>query len=294
MKKIILLPLLFSICVSSQFRIKITAEGKAPKEAYIYTLEGSKDILVSKEINSGKGWELYYTKPYIGMMKVYLPELATSFTFISENKDVNIKMDFDGKNVSNIQYLDDANEVMNRLQEVQRKKESVLPILKEMKKYYTSSSDFYKAIEKEIAELSSNKRENLSHHPFVEYYIDNYNRFLGQKSVSQDDIIKLINNSDNMLESSSLIRPILIEFLKNAGNNIDSEVDRLLSAVDAESPRGQTILSELIGIFEAYGIDQYKEKYIALAKNMKCTLNDRLASTLKVNENTAIVFYKFF
>lgn len=99
MKKIFSV-LAFSIGIVSfaQFNIKISAEGKdLPKEAYIYTLDGSKDILFSKEISKNNTWNIRYPKHYIGMMKVYLPEINGNVTLISENKDVDIRLIFDGK-----------------------------------------------------------------------------------------------------------------------------------------------------------------------------------------------------
>jgi hypothetical protein len=64
-----------------------------------------------------------------------------------------------------------------------------------------------------------------------------------------------------------------------------------------ETPRGQTVLSELIDIFDVYDMDEFKNKYLNLAKNLKCTINDRLASTLNLNANVEMgaVFpnYKF-
>ncbi|MBP7498746.1 MAG: TlpA family protein disulfide reductase, partial [Chryseobacterium sp.] len=65
-------------------------------------------------------------------------------------------------------------------------------------------------------------------------------------------------------------------------------VDQLLLAVNLETPRGQTILSELIDIFGTYNMDKMKDKYLTQAQNLKCTINDRLASTIKSNKNTEI------
>jgi hypothetical protein len=71
-------------------------------------------------------------------------------------------------------------------------------------------------------------------------------------------------------------------------------VDKLLDRLKVETPRGQTVLSELIDIFDVYQMDEFK--YLK-AKNLKCTINDRLASTLKSNANVEMgaVFpnYKF-
>ena len=78
-------------------------------------------------------------------------------------------------------------------------------------------------------------------------------------------------------------------FLTNTNKaNLGEEVDKLLQKVDVETPRGQTILSELIEIFNVYNIKDLKEKYLNEAKGLKCTINDRLSSTIKSNLNTTI------
>jgi len=127
-------------------------------------------------------------------------------------------------------------------------------------------------------------------HPFIHYYNTNYNKFLSNdmtKKVSQEEIINFIDKSGDMLESSSLLRPVLVSYLNVGGNNnINSSVDQMINKLNVETPRGQTVLSELIDIFDAYDMIEYKNKYLSLAKNLKCTINDRLASTIKSNSDT--------
>ena len=70
-------------------------------------------------------------------------------------------------------------------------------------------------------------------------------------------------SSSAYLETSSLLRPILILYLGNASkSNVGEMVDKLLTKVDIETPRGQIILSELIDIFNVYNIKDLKEKYL--------------------------------
>ena len=120
----------------------------------------------------------------------------------------------------------------------------------------------------------------------------------GVKSPNNDDIINFLNTSNNFLETSSLLRPILISFLSNSNKaSLNVETDKLLKTVNIETPRGQTVLSELIDIFDVYSLKDLKTKYLAEAKALKCTINERLSGTIKSNDNTAIgaVFpnYKF-
>lgn len=291
MKKVLAITCLLGISsLSAQFKISIDAPAVfAPKEVYVYSLNGSKDVLNTKENRKGNGWQINIDKPYTGMMKLYFPEGNISVNFISENKDVKLKLDSDGAKITNIDYLDQSNSVMNTVQDVQQKKEYILPALHQIKDYYKGNSEFRTALNNEISRLS-NSSQNISNHPFVQYYSTNYAKFVEKnptKKLSHDEIIEFMTKSNDMLETSSLMRPILISYL-NVGpsTNITEDVDKLLKAVNTETPRGQTVLSELIEIFDIYEMKDLKQKYLTEAKNLKCTINQRLANTIEVNMNT--------
>lgn len=303
MKKIFVLSgVLLTFSLHAQFSVNIqTPADFKDKEAILYTLSGSKDIIVTKEQSKNNSWTFKYPKNYSGMMKVYFPNTNNNISFISENKNVNIKLETEGNKIKNVIYQDEANELMNSIQEYSQKKELILPALAQIKEYYKDNTDFGKALITEIGKLSGNSTVDQTKHPFVYYYNTNYAKFLSNdaaKKVSQDEVVDFFDKSNDMLESSSLIRPILVAYLNNGGNtNVGQSVDKLLDRLKVETPRGQTVLSELIDIFDVYEMTDLKNKYLTLAKNLKCTITDRLASTLKANANVEIgaVFpnYKF-
>ncbi|KUJ50394.1 TlpA family protein disulfide reductase [Chryseobacterium sp. JAH] len=303
MKKIFILSgMLLAFSLQAQFSVSIqTPADFKEQEAILYTLSGSKDIIVTKEQNKNNSWAFKYPKNYSGMMKVYFPNTNNSISFISENKNVNIKLETQGNKVTNVIYLDEANELMNNIQEYSQKKELILPALAQIKEYYKDNTEFGKALITEMGKLSGNSTIDQAKHPFVAYYNTNYTKFLSNdaaKKVSQDQVVDFFDKSNDMLESSSLVRPILVAYLNNGGNtNVAQSVDKLLDRLKVETPRGQTVLSELIDIFDVYEMTEFKNKYLSLAKNLKCTITDRLASTLKSNANVEIgaVFpsYKF-
>ena len=279
--------------VSAQFKINIeTTANFTPKELYLYSLNGSKDILNTKEIRKGNSWQINVDKPYVGMMKIYFPESNVSLNFISENKDVKIKFDSDKNKITTVEYLDESNALMNSIQDVQQKQQYILPALYQMKEYYKGKNDFGLALEKEIGRLSATSQD-LSKYPFINYYRTNYNKFVEKKAgatpATQEETIRFLSGSNEMLESSSLMREILMAYL-NMGpkDRVQADVDKLLTAVNLETPRGQTVLSELIDIFNAYEMTDLKTKYLTEAQNLKCTINDRLASTIATNRNTEI------
>lgn len=290
------------LSINAQFSVTIQApEGFKEQDAILYTLNGSKDIIVTKEQKKSNVWTFKYPKAYSGMMKAYFPTTNNTVTFISENKNVNIKLEADGTKVKDIIYLDDANALMSSIQELSQKKEVILPALSQIKEYYKDNTEFGKALKAEIGRLTGGDFADASKFPFISYYNTNYNKYLSAqntKKVSQDDIINFIDKSNDMLETSSLLRPLLVAYLNTGGNtNVTASVDKLLDTLKVETPRGQTVLSELIDIFDVYDMSEFKNKYLSLAKNLKCTITDRLASTIKSNANVELgaVFpnYKF-
>lgn len=303
MEKIFILSGLFcAFSLQAQFLVTIQAPADfKEQEAILYTLSGSKDIIVAKEQIKNNTWTFKYPKNYSGMMKVYFPNSNNNVSFISENKNVSIAFETQNNKIKNVIYKDEANALMNTVQESSQKQEMILPALSQIKEYYKDNTDFGKALENEIAVLSASNKVDVSKHPFISYYNTNFAKFLANdsaKKFSQDEVIEFFDKSNDMLESSSLIRPILVAFLNNGGNtNVGQSVDKLLERLKVETPRGQTVLSELIDIFDVYEMVDFKNKYLTLAKNLKCTITDRLASTLKSNANVEIgaVFpnYKF-
>ncbi|SHG51948.1 peroxiredoxin family protein [Chryseobacterium sp. OV279] len=294
MKKIyILSAVLAAFSLQAQFTVTVQAPAEfKDQDAILYTLNGSKDIIVTKEQNKNNSWTFKYPGHYMGMMKVYFPASNNAVSFVSENKNISIKMDVQNGKVKDVAYLDEVNDIMSKQQEGSQKKELILPALAQIKEYYKDNTDFGKALKTEIDRLSGTSTGvDAAKHPFISYYNTNSAKFLSNsadpaKKVTQDEIVNFLDKSNDMLESSSLLRPVLVSYLNSGGNtNVGASVDTLLDRLKVETPRGQTVLSELIDIFDAYDMEEFKTKYLTLAKNLKCTITDRLATTLKSNAN---------
>lgn len=283
--------MLLAFSLKAQFTITVqTPADFKDQEAILYTLNGSKDIIVTKENSKNNIFTFKYPKNYMGMMKIYFPNTNNTFSFISENKNVDIKLDTQSNKVKDVIYLDSSNELMSKMQESSQKKDLILPALSQIKEYYKDNTEFGKALKSEITRLNGGVSDiDQAKHPFIYYYNTNYNKYLTgdtSKSITQDDIVNFLDRSSDMLETSSLLRPILVNYLNAGGNaNVNASVDKLINKLNVETPRGQTVLSELIEIFDTYEMTELKNKYLSLAKNLKCTINDRLASTIKSNAN---------
>lgn len=286
--------LLLSYFASAQFTVKV----ESPKdfsfnEAYLYTVNGSKDILIDKADKKNNTWLFQVKNSYLGLLKVYFPQANTSLNLVSENKNVDLKFSVKNNKVQQIDYYDEVNNIFYSIQDQQKKREQILPALYQIQNFYKENSDFGVALKNEVSNLSADIVFDSDKHPFLSYYFKTYQNFLqesaGKKNPTNDEIISFLNNTQNYLETSSLLKPILMVFLSNTSrSNLGDEVDKLLTTVNVETPRGQTILSELIEIFNVYSIKDLKEKYLTEAKNLKCTINDRLANTIKSNANTEI------
>ena len=294
-RKFLFLPfLLLSFFISAQFTIKV----ESPKdfsfnEAYLYTVNGSKDILIDKAEKKNDTWQFQVKNNYSGLLKVYFPQANTSLNLVSENKNVDLKFSVKNNKVQQIDYYDEVNNIFYSIQDQQKKREQILPALYQIQNFYKENSEFGVALKNEVSNLNSDIVFDSEKHPFISYYFKTYQNFLqesaGKKNPTNDEIITFLNNTQNYLETSSLLKPILLVFLSNTSrSSLGDEVDKLLNAVNVETPRGQTILSELIEIFNVYSIKDLKEKYLTEAKNLKCTINDRLANTIKSNANTEI------
>ena len=286
--------LLLSYIASAQFTVKV----ESPKdfsfnEAYLYTVNGSKDILIDKAEKKNNTWQFQVKNSYLGFLKVYFPQANTSLNLVSENKNVDLKFLVKNNKVQQIDYYDEVNNIFYSIQDQQKKREQILPALYQIQNFYKENSEFGVALKNEVSNLNSDIVFDSEKHPFISYYFKTYQNFLqesaGKKNPTNDEIITFLNNTQNYLETSSLLKPILLVFLSNTSrSSLGDEVDKLLNAVNVETPRGQTILSELIEIFNVYSIKDLKEKYLTEAKNLKCTINDRLANTIKSNANTEI------
>lgn len=140
--------------------------------------------------------------------------------------------------------------------------------------------------------ISNSEKINLEKHPFVSFYIQAKNKFLLPKKenemISKEDFINFISNADSRLETSNLMRPILIEFFNASNKDLEKNIDELLSVVSLDSYRGQSLLSEMIDIFEAYDLQAQKQKYLQLAQGLTCDVDSRLESVIEVNKKTAI------
>ena len=219
MKKIVLWAVLFGAgMASAQFKVNIEApDSFAKNQVIVYELGGSKDFITAQASKKNGKWQVYIPKNYMGRMKAYFPENNKSVSFISENKDVEMKLKIDAENnISSVDFLDKSNAKMDKVMHLQQRQTRVLPALQQIKAFYEEGSDFSKALAKEIA-LLQNEETIGAGHPFIAYYLENSKYALQENNppLTTDNFIDFLANSGEMLETSSLMRPALINFLRS-------------------------------------------------------------------------------
>ena len=283
---------LLSLNAVAQFNVQIELPTYlSDSDIYLYGFNGSKEVLQAKAKIAGNVATFKVDKPYTGMMRAFFSKASSSVNMVADNKDINFKMELDAKNkISNVVFQDPTNQLFSKEVDLQKKQELILPALIQIKDYYAASDDFYKSLDSEIKALSKDYASEYTAHPFLSYYHQNQKYAQQEKTaeLKSQDFIDFFSKSGEYLETSSILKPALINFLNVSKSNVEGAVDQLLLAVNLETPRGQTILSELIDIFGTYNMDKMKDKYLTQAQNLKCTINDRLASTIKSNKNTEI------
>ncbi|MDO4763740.1 MAG: TlpA disulfide reductase family protein [Flavobacteriaceae bacterium] len=291
MKKLILSVLGLSfICVSAQFKIEIYAEDTfAKQKVFIYTQSGSKDFIISHADKTKEKWEVNIPKEYKGMMRAYFPENAQSVSFISENEDIKIKLGSDLNKIKKIQYIDKANKKWEEMIALEQQKGNILPILLQIKNFYKDNDQFYPALKDEILRLEKTEIK-VEKDSFLEFYLEAMKYANGGDGVfSTKDYKSFLMNSNEMLEASSLIKPILINFLRSIPReSLTQNVDRLLEELNLETNRGQVVLSELLSVFDTYGLTEEKERYYKQASALACSVNKNLETSISAIKNTSI------
>ena len=116
MKKILITSsILLSAFAFAQFNVKVTIPTYlSDSDVYLYGFNGSKEILYSKAKISGNTATFKVDKKYVGMMRAFFQKANSSVNMVSENKDINLKIDLDSKNkISNVVFDDQTNQLFS-------------------------------------------------------------------------------------------------------------------------------------------------------------------------------------
>lgn len=293
MKKRILSFTLIGWCalMSAQFTVKVDMPQNFPaNSAFLYSYNGSQEMIAANGKKEENNWVFNVSQPYSGVLKAYFPENNQAFMLISENSNVEAQpVVTDGK-ISDVNFMDKANQVFKTNQDLSSKQQTILPVLIQMQSFYAPTSEFGSAIKKEVARLSAATQADMSQYPFTQFFTGKLKRYVdNQNGLTKEDYIKFISGAPEYLESSGEIRQVLVNYLRLSSKDAYSQdIDKLLADLDPESPRGQMVLSEFIDIFDVYGMKTLQDKYLAEAKGMKCTVSERLTAAIQNSERNAV------
>jgi len=283
--------LLSSALFQAQFKVVL----KFPKDfrvidnrAYLYSYSGSREMIAAYGTQSKNVWVFEVKEPYHGFMRINFPEANSSYNLVAENSNIEMTIRAgvgdrgQKKTVYNTDFVDyNINMMFSDYQGMVRSGKK-LPSFNELYKQYELDPEFGKNMKK----ISN----GINPYPFLEYYIDNLRKYVSaDPSLKQDDYVKFIVNSSEYLETSGQVRRVLHNYLSaSKSGNINNDTDLLLDKLNVESSRGQLVLSEFIELFDLYGMENLKEKYLSNAKALKCTITDRLSATIEINEKLMI------
>lgn len=280
-----------ALALQAQFTVKVQMPtGFQAPQAYLYAYNGSQELIEANGTTQGNTWVFKVTQPYHGLLKVYFPENDQAFMVVSENSDVAATVSLQGDKIANVTFADKANQVFNQYQDTHAQKTQILPVLLQMQSFYRPDSDFGSAMSKEIARLKATQTDNVSQYPFISFYTGPLKDYIsGNTQLTPEDYQNFIANAPLYLEHSAQIRPVLVNYLRKFDQSKYSQaVDALLKKLDVESMRGQMVLSEFIDIFDMYALKDLHTKYLSEAKNLTCTISDRLEKSIKNSERVAI------
>jgi len=270
----------------AQFKVVVktpkgfTSDGRA----YLYSYNGSKEVIAAYGDKSNNAWIFRIKDPYYGFMRVNFPNSNKSLSIIAENSDIEMRVNYEANSDAyNTEFIDNnTNMMFAEYQEKLRSKED-LPSFSKLLRKYEQNPEFGKNMKKKSA-------DGTNPYPFLEYYVDKLRKYVSaDPSLSQEDYLKFINNSSEYLETSGQIRRVLHNYLSaSKSGKLANDADVLLDKLNIESSRGQLVLSEFIELFDLYGMENMKQKYLSNAKALKCTITDRLTATIEINERLKI------
>ena len=241
-KTLFISSILLSAYAFPQFSVTVEIPSYlSDSDMYLYGFNGSKEILYSKAKITNNKAVFKVDKKYTGMMRAFFQKTNSSVNLVSENKNIDFKVDLDSKNkLSNVVFNDQTNQLFVNEIDQQKKQELILPALIQIKDYYRPTEDFYKSLEKEINLLSKNDQLLYETHPFLDYYHKNQKFSVQEKAteLKPQDYIDFYSKSGEYLETSLILKPSLINYLNVSKSNVEEGVDKLLAAVNLETPRG--------------------------------------------------------
>lgn len=297
-----ILPLMgFSLTLSAQFSIKGSLENYANQPILIKIYDQGSERLLSKVKTNEKGYfEYQVPMAYTGVINLDLTK--GKFKLVADNSDLAFSTDVQKSN-DKIRYPGGINKKIQEYYNYQDKmglKDFTYPQILEM---YNPEDTFYKALTQEMERLGQMEQVEIADEE-IRYYLTvkdelyKYSKGKTNPEEIREASRKRMVNDGESLENFGLLKEVFINYISSsigqatsrveAAQKIEMAVDSLLEEVQADTPRGQTILSILIPMLDGYNFTKLAEKYTEQAQSLTCEISPELKQLLSSIDNVKV------
>ncbi|MCT7904179.1 Thiol-disulfide oxidoreductase resA [Candidatus Ornithobacterium hominis] len=280
--------------VSAQFNIQGQIQNYENQSMKIKTYKDGILTYLDRINTDKKGNFSYHIKEnYTGL--VVLELLDKNYQLVANNANIYFETNYkDAKNQLN--FRDAANLSYQKYLDVEDKKELAKNNLKPLKNYYLENTEFSKALEKEIKriqnlEYPADLPEDLNYFIETKNYLSTVG--LAQKLPSEwlSEINLHLQNDGQELENFGFLPQFVVSYISlsmagaqsktDADEKIKTNLNSLVDAIGADTPRGQSILAIAIPLLRGNGFDLVADDLNQKAESLTCQLNSALANAIK-------------
>lgn len=280
--------------VSAQFNIQGQIQNYENQSMKIKTYKDGILTYLDRINTDKKGNFSYHIKEnYTGL--VVLELLDKNYQLVANNANIYFETNYkDAKNQLN--FRDAANLSYQKYLDVEDKKELAKNNLKPLKNYYLENTEFSKALEKEIKriqnlEYPADLPEDLNYFIETKNYLSTVG--LAEKSPSEwlSEINQHLQNDGQELENFGFLPQFVVSYISlsmagaqskaDADEKIKTNLNSLVDAIGADTPRGQSILAIAIPLLRGNGFDLVADDLNQKAESLTCQLNSALANAIK-------------
>ncbi len=311
MKKIsLILFVCFSTLLFASFNIKGVILEYEQKEVAIRKAAG---VSYQSEtvIKTNKKGEFNYRmlEDFKGVLLISIDDAKQPVLLLADGKDIEFETTATGGspvfpsnsiNFAFQSYIKESN------------KENLNQILDYILSIYAKDDPYYKATKAEKDRLA-NESFNvgyLEQYPLMDFYIKGQEDITKYNSVRDElasraerkNIIRKLTTSGEYLETTNLLGDYVSSYFMLGNNiykskvdldqNMKTDLDELLHAVDVETERGQLVLTRLLDLLKAYGFDNLAEDYMKDVEGLTCevspVLTDKVQSFKAITKGAVI------
>ncbi len=307
--------ILFSTILFAGFNINGSILGYSKKDVIIKKADGIsyKNIAVVVTDKNGS-FKYRLGEDYKGILHLYIEDSKNYLTLFADGNDINFKTS--ESHLTSVIFDNNSINHTFQLYLKHQNKGGLNQIFDFILNEYPSDDPFYVATKDEKKKVNDKKFNIniLDNYPLIKFYnegnldIKKYSSIRDELSslAERKNIINKIVNSGEYLETTNLLGDYVTSYF-NLGNNIykskseidlkmKPDLDKLLSAVDIETERGQLVLARILHLLKGYNFDNLVNDYIKDVEGLTCEISPVLTNKVKsmgaIREGVIIPNYK--